>query len=89
MAFAELPVCWAGEEGVDAVPAAGAGLRRQGEGRRVAHAVYSPTLRRVVGTALLDSQVAASGLAFKLGTTKIQTVSAPFLVATSFGTALE
>jgi aminomethyltransferase len=55
----------------------------------VAHAVYSPTLGRVVGTARVDGAVAASGLSFTAGDRTVRTVSAPFLVATSFGISMD
>jgi glycine cleavage system aminomethyltransferase T len=57
----------------------------------ISHAVWSPTLDRTIGTARVDRAVAAAGLDFTLADPahRIQTVSAPFLVATSFGVPLE
>lgn len=55
----------------------------------VAHAVYSPALGRVIGTARVDTAVAASGLEFAVGNRAVHTVSAPFLVATSFSVPID
>jgi aminomethyltransferase len=57
----------------------------------VAHAVYSPGLGRAIGTGRVERRVGASGLDFELGDTgrAVRTVSAPFLVATSFGVAMD
>lgn len=58
---------------------------------RVVHAVYSPSLGRVIGTARVDRAVAASGIDLVLeGTGRVlRTCSAPFLVPTSFGVPLQ
>jgi aminomethyltransferase len=84
------PVCWQAAEGVTEVPAAGAALgvvdSVVGE---ITHAVFSPKLGRVIGTARVDREVAASGLELTLGPSTVRTVSAPFLVATSFGVSME
>lgn len=88
------PVCWVAEdESGAAEPPPGNGLTLTVDGRpvgHVAHAVHSPNLGRVIGTALVDSAVAGSGLTYQLGSTQrpVRTVSAPFLVATSFGVPL-
>lgn len=88
--IARLPVCWTAEVGDPAVPAAGTPVLLGGEQVGVvAHAVFSPSLERVVGVARLDARVAAAGIELTLGTSAIRTVSAPFLVATSFGVPLE
>jgi aminomethyltransferase len=86
-----LPVCWQGEEGADEVPAPGSpiGVADEDSVGEVTHAVYSPTLRRTIGTARVDRAVAASGLEFTAGGAPVRTISAPFLVATSFGTPME
>jgi glycine cleavage system aminomethyltransferase T len=86
-----LPVCWWGEEGATEVPATGApvGVADEESVGEVTHAVYSPTLRRVIGTARVDRAVAASGLDFTAGGAPARTISAPFLVATSFGVPME
>ncbi|MGC4897162.1 glycine cleavage T C-terminal barrel domain-containing protein [Micromonospora sp. DT31] len=82
-----LPVCF---ETTGDLPAPGtpvtAGDTEIGE---VAYAVFSPTLERVVGVARVDTAVAASGLELTAGGAPARTVSAPFLVATSFGIPLE
>lgn len=87
---ARRPVCWQATDETVQVPAAGTAVtvadQPVGE---VSHAVWSPTLRRVIGTARLDAGVAASGLEFTAGDTTVRTVSAPFLVATSFGVTME
>jgi aminomethyltransferase len=87
---ARVPVCWQGPEGSGEVPPPGTaiGLADQPVGE-VTHGTYSPTLDRVVGTARVDRAIAASGLEFTLGSTTVRTVSAPFLVATSFGVSME
>jgi aminomethyltransferase len=87
------PVCWVAAEGVTDAPEHGAAVSVGGSQiGTVAHAVYSPKLERVIGTALVDSKVAASGLEYTIGSADggtVRTVSAPFLVATSFGVPLE
>ncbi|MGH4001513.1 MAG: glycine cleavage T C-terminal barrel domain-containing protein [Pseudonocardiaceae bacterium] len=86
-------VCWTADEGdgADATPPQG-GLSIVVDGTTVgavAHAVYSPALGRVIGTARVDPAVAASGLEFTAGDQTVHTVSAPFLVATSFGRKID
>ena len=51
--------------------------------------MWSPKLGRVIGTARVDRAVAASGLDFTVAAAAVRTVSAPFLVATSFGVSME
>jgi aminomethyltransferase len=85
-----VPVCWQGEEGARDVPGAGAEVSvSDGAVGEVAHAVYSPKLDRVIGMARMDRPVAASGLEFTIGDATVHTVSAPFLVATSFSVPME
>jgi aminomethyltransferase len=88
---APLPVCWQGGEGEAEVPASGTplGVADADSVGVVTHAVYSPILDRVIGTARVDRAVAASGLEFTVGSASVRTVSAPFLVATSFGVPME
>jgi aminomethyltransferase len=84
------PVCWQAGEGVTAVPAAGAPLElADGPVGEVTNAAYSPKLNRVIGTASVERAVAASGLEFALGSSTVRTISAPFLVASSFGISME
>lgn len=84
------PVCWVAGDGVTEAPASGATVTvGDADVGAVAHAVFSPKLGRVIGTALVDSEVAASGLEYTVGDATINTISAPFLVATSFGVPLE
>jgi aminomethyltransferase len=89
-----LPVCWIAEDEssvADMPPGNGLALTIAGTPiGHVAHAVHSPNLGRVIGTALVDRAVAGSGLTYQLGSTEraVRTVSAPFLVATSFGVPL-
>jgi aminomethyltransferase len=84
------PVCWVADESVSEVPAHGAAITI-GDAwvGAVSHSVYSPKLERVIGTALVTGAVAASGLTFSIGAGTVRTISAPFLVATSFGIPLE
>jgi aminomethyltransferase len=83
-----LPVCFSA--GADDVPAAGTPVLAGGtEVGAVAYAVFSPTLGKVIGIARVDRPVAASGLELTVDGTPARTVSAPFLVATSFGIPLE
>ena len=86
-----LPVCWHGEESATEVPAAGTpvGVADGDPVGEVTHAVWSPALRRVIGTARVDRAVAASGLEFTVAGASVRTISAPFLVATSFGVSME
>jgi len=87
---ARQPVCWQAADGVTDVPAAGTAFAvADATVGEVTHAVFSPTLGRVIGTARVDRTVAASDLEFTLGATAVRTVSAPFLVATSFGVSME
>ncbi len=91
---ATLPVCWQGPVGDRAVPAAGTPVAvSDAVVGSVLHAVYSPSLDRSVGTALLRSDCAAAGITFAVGvgdgSTVVQTVSAPFLIAASFTTSME
>lgn len=84
------PVCWQAEEGVTAVPAAGTPLElADGPVGEVTNAAYSPKLNRVIGTARVERVVAASGLEFVLDSATVRTISAPFLVASSFGISME
>jgi aminomethyltransferase len=86
-----LPVRWVADGSLATPPAAGAPLAVEGtEIGRVAHAVWSPTLQRVIGTARVHPAVASAGLEFSLGASAhpVTTVSAPFLAATSFGVPL-
>jgi aminomethyltransferase len=87
-----LPVCWVAAEGLTTPPGPGAPLSIEGSTvGSVAHAVWSPSLNRVIGTARVDKSVAAADVEFALGepTHQVSTISAPFLVATSFGVPLE
>jgi aminomethyltransferase len=86
------PVCWIADDGLDAAPDGGIALGIDGERLgTVTHAVYSPRLGRVIGTARVDAEVAVAGLEFTLDELKhpVRTTAAPFLVATSFGLPLE
>lgn len=86
------PVCWIASDRLQAVPDSGSGLVVEGEAvGAVAHAVYSPGLGRVIGTARVDADVAAAGLKLTLEQfgRAVRTTAAPFLVATSFGVPLE
>lgn len=84
------PVCWQAGDGVREVPPGGAAVavadRQVGD---VTHAVWSPTLERVIGTARIDHEVAASGLELTVDGSTVRSVSAPFLVATSFSVTME
>lgn len=89
------PVCWVADAGADpgaSTPETGLELTVDGSVvGAVAHAVYSPGLGRVIGTARVARRVAGSGLTFELGDTgrTVRTISAPFLVATSFGVPMD
>ncbi len=86
------PVCWIASDRLQAIPDPGSWLVVEDESvGAVAHAVYSPRLGRVIGTARVDADVAAAGLKLTLEqlTRPIRTTAAPFLVATSFGVPLE
>lgn len=86
-----LPVCWTALERIDPQEVAGASLTVEGQPvGEVTHAVLSPGLGRVIGTARVEPDVAASGVTLTLGTeTPVSTVSAPFLVASSFQVGME
>jgi aminomethyltransferase len=84
------PVCWESRDDSSEVPSAGTAITvGDHEIGTVTHAVYSPSMNRVIGVARVDSPVAASGLEFGIGDRGIRTISAPFLVATSFGVSME
>lgn len=87
-------VCWTTDDDTDAAdatpPQGGLAVSVGGEVvGEVAHAVHSPQLGRVIGTARVDAAVAASGLELVVGDRAVRTVSAPFLVATSFGVTID
>jgi aminomethyltransferase len=87
----ESPVCFQAEADTE-IPVPGTPLLASGtEIGRVRHAMYSPGLRKVIGIADLESDLAVSGLDLALGGPQIpvRTVSSPFLVATSLGVRLE
>jgi aminomethyltransferase len=85
-----LPVCWQAGVGTSNIPAAGASVKvSDATVGEVTHAVLSPKLGRVIGTARVMPDVAASGLDFKVGRMAVRTISAPFLVATSFGIPMD
>jgi aminomethyltransferase len=88
---ARLPVCWQSDEGATDVPTSGTalGVADNDAVGEVTHAVYSPKRGRVIGTARVDRAVAASGLEFAIDSIGVRTISAPFLVATSFGVPME
>jgi aminomethyltransferase len=88
---ARLPVCWQGDEGATEVPTSGTALAVADNDSVgvVTHAVYSPRRSRVIGTARVDRAVAASGLEFTIDSAGVRTISAPFLVATSFEVPME
>jgi glycine cleavage system aminomethyltransferase T len=88
---ARLPVCWQGDEGATDVPASGTplGVADNDSVGTVTHAVFSPKRGRVIGTAKVDRAVAASGLEFTIDSAGVRTISAPFLVATSFDVPME
>jgi len=84
------PICWQADDVAAEVPAGGATVAAGEEAvGEVTFAVWSPTLERVIGTAQVDEAVAASGLEFSIEDRTVRTVSAPFVVATSFGVAME
>ncbi|GAA1663114.1 glycine cleavage system aminomethyltransferase GcvT [Kribbella yunnanensis] len=86
------PVCWVASDRLQSIPDSGSGLVVEDESvGAVAHAVFSPRLGRVIGTARVDADVAAAGLKLTLEqlTRPVRTTGAPFLVATSFGVPLE
>ena len=84
------PVCWRAEGQV--VPEPGADVFIDGDPVGVVgFAVHSPRLNAVIGTARLQSSVAAVGVELQVGSGRVpgQTTSAPFLIPTSFGVTLE
>jgi aminomethyltransferase len=84
------PVCWVADESITEAPAHGTSITiGDTQIGTVSHAVFSPKLQRVIGTALVDGKVAASGIEYAIGDGTVRTISAPFLVATSFGVPLE
>jgi aminomethyltransferase len=86
----QLPICWQADEAVRQAPEHGAPLAVDGTPVGVVtHAVWSPSLQRVVGAARVDRAVASSGVEFDLAGHPARSVSGPFLVATSFGRPME
>ncbi|NUP16871.1 MAG: aminomethyl transferase family protein [Streptomyces sp.] len=86
-----VPVCWVADASLEAAPPHGAVIAvSDAEVGSVTHCVWSPSLARFIGTAVVDHGVAASGQDFRLaGTgTAVRTVSAPFLTATSLDVPL-
>lgn len=85
------PVCWMSEPGA-VLTDDGKALEVEGtQIGRVVSAMYSPGLERTIGVARVSTEVAGSGLVYEVSGTgeKVSTVSAPFLVATSFGVPME
>lgn len=86
--FPRRPVCWTADPELAAPPAPGTALSIEGQPvGEVTHAVRSPGLGRVIGTARLDETVAAVDVELTLaGATSpaVRTVSAPFLIPASF-----
>jgi glycine cleavage system aminomethyltransferase T len=91
--IARTPVCFVSDAGDGAaVPTAGQRLQADDEEiGAVVHAVASPRLGKAIGTARVDGEVAASGQEFALAGDggPVRTVSAPFLVPSSFGVPME
>lgn len=84
------PVCWEASEGQTEIPAAGTDVSTGGVTiGSVRRACWSPARGRVIGTAALRPDCAAVGLQITIGSAAASTVSAPFLVATSFHTPME
>ncbi|MFE0257693.1 glycine cleavage T C-terminal barrel domain-containing protein [Streptomyces sp. NPDC059010] len=86
------PVCWVADASLESAPAHGAVMAvSDAEVGSVTHCVWSPSLSRFIGTAVVEHGVAASGQDFQLaGTgTVVRTISAPFLTATSLDVALD
>lgn len=84
------PVCWQGEPGERVAPSAGTAVEvADASIGTVLHAVYSPMLERCIGLALVDTDCAAVGLTLRIANAPAETVSAPFLVATSFTTTMD
>lgn len=84
------PVCWSGPVGCADVPAPGTVVRAaDAELGEVLHAVWSPGLGQVIGTAAVSPECSVPGLQLRIGDLQVVTVSAPFLVATSFRTPME
>ncbi|MFK8912427.1 glycine cleavage T C-terminal barrel domain-containing protein [Streptomyces sp. YS-3] len=89
---ARRPVCWVGAEEMTDRPSHGAALTvSDATVGVVTHAVWSPRLNRVIGTAQVDTAVAASGQEFALADAGValRTISAPFLTATSLDVSLD
>ncbi|TJZ59233.1 aminomethyl transferase family protein [Streptomyces piniterrae] len=85
------PVCWVADAALETAPPQGTAIEAgDAEVGVVTHCVWSPTLDRFIGTAVVDGGVAASGQDFRLagGGTAVRTISAPFLTATSLGLPL-
>lgn len=86
------PVCWVGAEQMTDRPARGTALTASDAAVGVVtHAVFSPRLNRVIGTAQVDAAVAASGQEFAVADSGValRTISAPFLTATSLDVPLD
>lgn len=84
------PVCWSAPSGSTTAPPPGAPVSVSDAAiGSVGHALYSPGLDRVIGTALVDAECAGVGLCYRIDDTEVTTVSAPFLVATSFSTTMD
>lgn len=87
-----LPVCWTADAGLDRAPEHASPLLIEGtEVGHVRHSEWSPTLERFIGTAEVSDEFAASGLSYALGGTthSVRTISAPYMVPTSFGVAMD
>lgn len=84
------PVCWEGATAQDGVPDPGESVMvGDVEIGTVRHAVWSPGLERVIGTASVREDCATTGVEVGIGGQVVRTLSAPFLVATSFGVPME
>ncbi|KUM78460.1 glycine cleavage T C-terminal barrel domain-containing protein [Streptomyces curacoi] len=86
------PVCWVADAALETAPARGTAIAvSDAEIGIVTHCVWSPTLARHIGTAVVDPAVAASGQEFQLAGTAmtVRTISAPFLTATSLAVPLD
>jgi aminomethyltransferase len=86
------PVCWSAGEGLADVPAGGTPLQVAGSTvGEITHAVWSPSMQRVIGTAMLADSVAVSGVEVALAGSGalVRTISAPFIRSTSLDTTLE
>lgn len=85
------PVCWRAE-GDGTTPTSGSPVTiGEDSVGVVGHAVHSPALGCLIGTARVDSAVAAAGLEMRITEPAhdVRTVSGPFLVPTSFSIPLE